>query len=246
MTQRRSSKRSPRRKQRSGSASKSPITNLKFSEILIPSIVGAVAAVQDLYILPTNFPWLATTARTFSKYQLKKISITFIPAGFSTYTGQVVGAFTYDAFETPPSTFAQVAQTAAHRIQTVHRRQTWTLDCSKTTNRIYPVVDNVPFLTIPTSGRVPYLPAFFHLCNNSPNTQMLGSLQITYSVDFTAPLFLTSSLSFNMIGNNLLSHSDDDEGLTLNGPTIDTLRVPEPLTTFQASDIRHPSPELLE
>jgi len=215
---------------------RSPVTNLSFSETLIPSVVGGVNTVQDLYILPTNFPWLQNTATVFSKYQLKKIIVTFLPAGSTTYTGQIVGAFTYDAFEAPPATFAQVSQTAAHRISTVHRRQSWTLDVTKTTNRIYPVVSNVAFLTIPASGRVPYLPAFFHLANNSPNTQMLGSLQVTYSVDFTAPLFLSSNTpAFNMLGTNLAP---------LVEPILDLDRVPPALSSFESQDLHHPTPQL--
>jgi hypothetical protein len=216
----------------------SPITNVKFTETLIPSVVGGVTAAQDLFILPTNFPWLATTATVFSKYQLRKVVITFIPAGSTTYTGQIVGAFTYDSFEAPPSTFSQVSQTAAHRIQTIHRRQSWSLDVTKTTNRIYPTVSNVAFLTIPASGRVPYLPAFFHLVNNSPNTQMLGSLQVTYSVDFTAPLFLSTLVpSFNMLGTNLIPVDQVP-------PQLDLL--PDPLTSFESADITHPTPQLLQ
>jgi hypothetical protein len=220
---------------------RSPITNISFSEILIPSIVGGVTAAQDIFILPTNFPWLHTTALTFSKYQLKKIILTFLPGGSTTYTGQIVGAFTYDSFETPPSTFAQVAQTASHRIQTVHRRQSWTLDCSKTTNAIYPVVDNVPFLTIPVTARVPYLPAFFHLVNNSPNTQTLGSLQVTYSVDFTAPLFLSGSSPFNMAGNNLEPFIPED----VPGQGSPRQSPPPSLSHFEAADLSHPTPQLV-
>jgi hypothetical protein len=219
------------------SRQKTSVTNISFTETIIPNVVGGVALTVDLSILPTVFPWLTTSASVFSKYQLKKMLFTFVPAGASTYTGQIVGAFTYDSFENPPSSFSQVSQTAAHRIQTVHRRQSWSLDVTKTTQKIYPVVSLTSFLTIPVTGRVPYLPAIFHFANNSPNTQMLGSLQVTYSVDFSAPLFLSNTAPLiNLLGTTLLlpvreeGHAD---------------HVPPPLTVFQADDIQNATPELL-
>jgi len=168
-----------------------PITNLAFSEILIPEVLGGNSglSVAHLNVLPTIFPWLRATAGSFSKYQLRKIVLTFIPAGSTTYTGQIVGGFSYDSFENQPTSFAHVAQLARHRIQTVHSRQSWSLDVKQLVNSVYPTISAADLLLLSRQERIAYLPAIFHLATTSPNTQTLGCVQITYSVDFSAPLF---------------------------------------------------------
>jgi hypothetical protein len=195
-------------KRGSRTRSRTSITNLSYSEVIQHELKGGVTTPIQVMVIPTNFSWLKGTAQTFSKYQLKKVVFTFLPAGSMTYTGQIVGAFTYDAFENQPSSFAHVAQTSAHRIQTVHKPQSWTLDVSKTLNQTYPVIDAKQLQDLPNQQKIPYLPAVFHLANTSPNTQTLGILQCTYSVDFSAPLFLEGQ-NTQPLGLNALTSEDN-------------------------------------
>lgn len=180
---------------------RNPVTNYKFSEIIDPNILGGTSgsSVAHVNIIPTLFPWLVQSAGQFSKYTLKKVVFTFLPAGSMTYTGQIVGAFTYDSFENPPASFAQLCQTARHRVRTVHQAQSWTLDVGSLGKTIYPVITHAALVGMTESERLPYLPAIFHYANTSPNTQQIGMLQVTYSIDFSAPVFLESGNSPGLV-----------------------------------------------
>lgn len=211
-TQPRNQRRSTRGTGRPRPGVRNPITNFKFSEIIEPNIIGGNSglAVTHVNIIPTLFPWLVQSAGHFSKYILRKVVFTYLPAGSMTYTGQIVGAFTYDSFENPPASFAQLCQTARHRVKSVHQAQSWTLDVGQLGKTIYPVISSAALLSLAEPEKLPYLPAIFHFSNTSPNTQQLGMMQVTYSVDFLAPVFLESGNSPGLVIQSSLQPAPEE------------------------------------
>lgn len=191
----RSSRRNFRSRRPRSRKNTTPITTVKFTETISDVIIGGGEDVQALLLFSNNLPWLRETSSNFSQFEWKRLQVTFVPAGSMTYVGQVCGGFTYDQYENPPSTFAQVNQLSAHRVQSIHKQTTWTLDVKRFGKRVYPVVNGTQLLALDPGDRIPYLPAIFWLGVKSANTQLLGTLIVSYSVALSNPLFLEAGQS---------------------------------------------------
>jgi len=59
--------------------------------------------------LPGVFPWLATTAKLYSRYQFRRLTLTYVPRCGSGTNGQVTIAFNPDCLAEPPLTFLEAA-----------------------------------------------------------------------------------------------------------------------------------------
>lgn len=195
----------------SSAMARTPITTLKFRETLM-TINGTSGGdfLQSSLIIPTAFTWLRTHAATFSQFRLAKCTYHFIPAGSMTYTGTVVGGFTYDTYENPPSTFTQVAQLSAHTIGSIHRPRSWTLNTSRLGKQYWPVISPTALLALDAGARLPYLPAVFYIASDSANTQPIGKLEVQYTFEFLNPLFPEAGQNTQVIGFEPQSPKDED------------------------------------
>lgn len=135
-------------------------TCVTFREV-VADIAYAPSVVQLHQVVPTRYSWLAPIALSFSEYRVASLTFRWTPAGAATDSGQVVGGFTFDSFESTPANFSQISQLAQHRLSPVHRSASWRLPVSRLRTRLWPVLERDALAALPLPERLPYLPAVF-------------------------------------------------------------------------------------
>jgi len=150
------------------------------------------AVLEGLSLIPTNLPWLAGIASSFSKWRWIKLVVKYYPVCSTTQQGAVGYGFGYDMAETTSTTLGQISafdQFKLHAPWTTDEEGI-SLDVGRFSRDWYPYIGRVPYIALTGVDQNIYSPAYlttFTGASASPGV-LIGSYFIDYIVELADPI----------------------------------------------------------